>query len=262
MPIYPLFAIRLRTFIEWHVDEGRHVSVVRPRDSSARQVFDALRLEGDLPVAMRPEASEGAAASDIVLPVTRLREFQDVDDVAERIREILEYQLTDVSPLGHASYMAVAELCGNAIEHGANTMGALVAAVRFSEPRRQVSIAIGDLGIGIPEHLRQRFPEWFDDDFAIAQALKRHVTGTGDPHRGNGFNEAFEAALTEAVHSARVDIHSAQGFVRTQYYDGNLKQEPFPAANPRRGTWISSQSRVPADYVPTMRQTSRKGVRS
>ena len=174
-----------------------------------------------------------------MLPVTGLREFNAVETVAQHTREILEYQLTDVSALGHASYMAVSELCGNAIEHGANPLGACVAAARFEQPRRQVSIALGDLGVGIPEHLRQRYPEWFDDCFAIAQALEPRISGTGDAHRGNGFAETFEAALASALHAARVDIHAANGFVRAQFYGGIKKLEPFPAARFRRGTWIS-----------------------
>lgn len=53
--------------------------------------------------------------------------------------------------------------------------------------RRRVVVAIADLGVGIPEHLRQQYPEWHDDAFAIGQALEYGVTGTGDPHRGTGF---------------------------------------------------------------------------
>jgi hypothetical protein len=30
--------------------------------------------------------------------------------------------------------------------------------MRFTEPRRMVSIAISDLGLGVPEHIRQRYP--------------------------------------------------------------------------------------------------------
>jgi hypothetical protein len=155
------------------------------------------RLEGRLP------------AQYAILPVTCLADAGAVEDVARRTREILEYQLTDVSALGQPAFMAVAELCDNAIDHGKNPLGAFAAATRVVEPRRQVSLAIGDLGIGIPEHIRQRYPEWSDDGYAIAHATQPHITGTGDPHRGIGFSEVFEAALTRSLHSARMDIHSA-----------------------------------------------------
>ena len=135
--------------------------------------------------------------------------------------------------------MAVSELCGNAIEHGKNPFGAYAAVSRISEPRKQVSIAVCDLGIGIPEHIRQRFPEWGDDGYAIAHATEQYVSGTGDPHRGIGFSEVFESALTSALHGARMDIHSANGFFRLQVVQEQRKPEVFPAAQFKRGTWIS-----------------------
>lgn len=80
-----------------------------------------------------------------------------MEEVAERTQEILEYQLHDVSPLGHAAFMAVSELCANAIDHGENDLGAFAAVRRVTEPKRQVTIAISDLGMGVPEHIRRRY---------------------------------------------------------------------------------------------------------
>jgi hypothetical protein len=231
LPIHPMFAVRLRVFVEWHRHEGRDVVVTPPVDLPTRRVFQAMHLD--------PTQSGEARDHDAILPVTRLDEPNDVEDVARQIREILEYQLTDVSPLGQAAFMAVAELCDNALDHGRNALGAYVAPRRVVEPRRQVSIAISDLGIGIPEHIRQRYPEWSDDGWAIAHATEPHVTGTGDPHRGIGFSEVQESALTTALHAARMDIHSASGFFRLQIVQESRKLEVFPAARFRRGTWIT-----------------------
>jgi hypothetical protein len=239
LPLYPLFIVRLRTFLEWHHARGRSLAVIRPRDAAARRVFIALGVTEGLPVTVDGTSAPADEDMAVVLPVTPLREFADVEAVASRTRELLEYQLPEVSALGHASYMAVSELCANAVEHGTNTLGSFVAASHFKEPRPQVSIAIGDLGVGIPEHLRQRYPEWFDDCFARAQSFQPGISGTGDPHRGNGFTETFEAALASAGTAARVDLHSANGFVRAQFYGDIKKLEPFPAARFRRGTWIS-----------------------
>lgn len=231
LPIHPMFAVRLRVFIEWHRHEGREVTVTPPIDSQTRKVFRAMQIDPDLGAA----ESEG----DTILPVTRLDQSNDAEDVARSIREILEYQLPDVSSLGQAAFMAVAELCDNALDHGRNALGAYVAARRVAEPRRQVSVAISDLGIGIPEHIRQRYPEWSDDGWAIAHATEAHVTGTGDRHRGIGFSEIQESALTSSLYAARLDIHSASGFFRLQIVQESKKVEVFPAARFRRGTWIT-----------------------
>jgi hypothetical protein len=93
----------------------------------------------------------------------------------------------------------------NALDHGRNPIGAWVAARRITEPRRQVSIAISDLGMGIPEHIRQRYPEWSDDGYAIAQATEEGITGTG----------------------------------KLQVVQNTRKLEVIPAARYRRGTWIT-----------------------
>lgn len=173
------------------------------------------------------------------MPVTCMKEFLEVEGVAERTQEILEYQLPDVSPLGHAAFMAMSELCANAIDHGENDLGAFAAVRRVTEPKRQVTIAISDLGIGVPEHIRQCYPEWSDDGWAIAYATKESVSGTDNPHRGVGFSSVFEAALTSSLHAAKMDILSASGFCRIQTVQEIPKIEVLPAARFRRGTWIT-----------------------
>lgn len=229
LPIHPMFAVRLRVFVEWHRHEGRTVEIVPPDDADARRVLEAMQVD--------PAMS--GDDDDAVLPVTRLTDDTMAEEAARRTKEILEYQLTDVSGLGEAAFSAVAELCDNALDHGRNALGAYVAVRRTAEPRRQVSIAISDLGLGIPEHIRQRYPEWSDDGYAIAHALEPHVTGTGNPHRGIGFSDVFEAALTKSLHAARMDIYSANGFYRLQIVQEKRKPEVFPAPRFRRGTWIA-----------------------
>jgi anti-sigma regulatory factor (Ser/Thr protein kinase) len=230
LPIHPMFLVRLRVFVEWHRSAGRSVEVLPPDDPVADGVFRAMSPD--------PE-QETDDEDDAILPVTKLEEFNEVEAVSARAQEILEYQLPDVSVLGQSTFMAVSELCGNAVDHGENALGAYVAVRRMTEPRRQVSIAISDLGVGIPEHIRQQYPEWSDDGLAIAHATEERVTGTGDPHRGFGFSAVLEAALTTSLHSAQMNVCSANGFCRVQLVQETRKVEVFPAARYRRGTWIT-----------------------
>ena len=230
LPIHPMFAVRLRVFADWHRRQGRMVEITPPDNPEARQNFLGMGIDTD---------AEPVSEKDAILPVTRLGEFLEVEEVAGKSQEILEYQLADVSPLGQATFMAVSELCANAIDHGRNELGAYVAVRRISEPRRQVSIAISDLGMGVPEHIRQRYPEWSDDGLAIAHATKEHISGTSDPHRGIGFSAVIEAALTSALHAGQMDILSANGFCRIQTVQESKKIEVLPASRFRRGTWIT-----------------------
>jgi anti-sigma regulatory factor (Ser/Thr protein kinase) len=224
-----MFAVRLRVFVDWHRQQGRTVDLVPPKDPATRQLFDAMRI-GD---------GGQAQEDDAVLPVTKMNEFSEVEEVAKRTKEILEYDLHDVSALGEATFQAVSELCGNAIEHGQNQLGAYAAVRRETEPRRQISVAISDLGMGIPEHIRQRYPEWDDDGFAIARATDEGISGTGHPHRGIGFSSTFEAALTRSLHAAQMDIRSASGLCRVQIVQEDRKIETIPGPRFQRGTWIT-----------------------
>jgi hypothetical protein len=229
-PIHPMFAVRLRIFIEWHRSAGREVRVTPPTDPQARRIFAAMHIDPDISTPHEEDA---------IMPVTRMKEFLEVEEVAERVQEILEYQLHDVSPLGQAAFMAVSELCGNAIDHGEHELGAFAAVRRTTVPKPQVTVAIGDLGIGIPEHIRQRYPEWGDDGWAIAYATEEGVSGTNDPHRGIGFSAVFEAALTTSLHAAKMDVLSARGFCRIQSVQETPKIDVLPATQFRRGTWIT-----------------------
>ncbi|HET7121356.1 MAG TPA: hypothetical protein VFI17_08925 [Solirubrobacterales bacterium] len=230
LPIHPMFAVRLRIFIEWHRTTGREVRIVPPKDRAAHNAFGAMGID--------PETA-APQEDDAIMPVTRMKEFLEVEEVAGRVQEILEYQLHDVSPLGPAAFMAVSELCGNAIDHGEHYLGAFAAVRRVTDPRPQVSVAIGDLGIGIPEHIRRCYPEWSDDGWAIAHATKEGVSGTNNPHRGIGFSAVFEAALTASLHAAKMDVLSARGFCRIQTVQETPKVEVLPATQFRRGTWIT-----------------------
>ena len=148
--------------------------------------------------------------------------------------------MKDVAGLGAPAFMAVSELANNAVEHGANQFGSYVAVRRLSdEDGRRVLVAVADLGMGIPEHMRQQHPDLVDDGYAIARSTELLVSGTGRPHRGVGFHDVFESALTRATQEAQIDILSAGGFYRVRLCDGKRRPGVFPPANFRRGTWIT-----------------------
>ena len=100
--------MRLRVFVDWHRLQEREVVVIPPQEAAARRLFEAMHM-GD---------EQGATEDDAVLPVTKMTEFLHVEEVAMRTQQILEYDLPDVSALGEATFEAVSELCGNAVEHG------------------------------------------------------------------------------------------------------------------------------------------------
>lgn len=231
-PIHPMFALRCRVFVDWHRDNGRDVEVVPPSDAAARSITEALALD---------EHVTAEEMSVVILPITSLMEYQDVEDAALRTREILEYQLQDVSPLGAAAFMAVSELCSNAVEHGANPLGAYIAVRRVAEPGPQVSIAVSDLGMGIPEHIRQQRPELSDDSHAIGLATQPGVSGTGQGHRGFGFDESLTLRSRARCTKRGSRSFSARGFFEERIVQERHLPTVHPASQYRRGAWIGCE---------------------
>src|ERR1700761_3176660 len=76
LPIHPMFVVRLRVFVDWHRLQGRTDQVVPPVEAAACRLFDAMCI-GD---------EGGGREDDAVLPVTKLREYLEVEEVAKRTK--------------------------------------------------------------------------------------------------------------------------------------------------------------------------------
>jgi hypothetical protein len=215
-PSHPMFLVRLRMFLDWHRHAGHQVDFTPPRDGAVRTALENVR---------------------------RLTTPIDVDDLALDATEMLSHQARELAIWGDAMYMAIGELCDNARQHGVNDLGTYVATGRIDAPRPEFRLAIADLGIGIPEHIRAQHPEWHNDTAAIVRALERGVTGTGDRHRGNGFSEVFDSALENqlirSLSAATLDIRSGKGRVSVELVGGMRNANGASVERPRRGTWIT-----------------------
>ena len=239
---HPMFLVRLRLFVDWHLAAGHDVRVIGPRDPAVARRLADMGFGLGLPdgvVAGLPEHRPDAP----LLAIRRLVVDGDAEVVAQQAVEVLHQQTGAIAGWGDALHMGISELCDNALHHGRNELGAYIAADRIVEPRREFRLVIADLGIGIPEHIRARHPEWQDDAAAIAQVLNRGVTGTDDPQRGNGFSEtidyAIEQQLVQASSAVEIDIRAASGRVGVHLVAGTTQVKDGLATTPRRGTWIS-----------------------
>jgi len=242
-PCHPMFVVRLRLFIDWHLAAGREVRFVPPDDAVLAQHLDSMGLTEGLPASMTMALPSRKSSSSALLPIRRLVTHNDVEDVSLAATEALGQLAREFVVWSDPVYMAVSELCSNALQHGRDALGAYVAADRIEGESRLFRLAIADLGIGIPEHIRAHHPEWQDDTAAIVRALQRGVSGTGDPQRGNGFAEVLDDAmkklLVRAKSAVELDIRSSKGRVVVDLLDGRQDARAGRVENPRRGTWIT-----------------------
>jgi anti-sigma regulatory factor (Ser/Thr protein kinase) len=197
-----------------------------------------------------------------VLGIQRLTTDGDAEEVAQQAIEVLHRQTGAIAGWGDALHMGISELCDNALHHGGNTLGAYIAADLVVEPRCEFRMVVADLGIGIPEHIRARHPEWQNDAGAIAQVLRRGVTGTDDPQRGNGFSEtidyALEQQLVQASSAVELDIRAASGRVGVHLVAGPRRSRTDwqPVHEEVRGSripWSRHDRPAPSDVPATVR---------
>lgn len=199
-----------------------------------------MRVEEDLPSGVfdgLPTVHE-RDRKKVLIPVSRLHLLTEVDALTEDLSPLISAHLADVGLPSQPFLLAVSELAGNAVEHGQSKTGCYVAAQRYTSERR-LCMSIADLGIGVPEHVRQRYPEWTSDGQAIENATLESVSGTGNEHRGYGFSQVLEeVAESEGIARAEVLIRSGRGMHRVNV-NGTAMRTRSEDAPYKRGTWIS-----------------------
>jgi len=207
----PTFLLRLRAFVDWHLEHGHSVVVRSPTNPAVANYMARMRISKGVPGVFKglPVVSESSESSDVLIPVCQLHNADDVEALGEKLIPLFIDFGSDVAVFTDAMHMAISELCGNAVEHGVNPLGCYLAAQRYQGPRKTV-LALGDLGIGIPGHMRERFD--FDvDHVALREAIKEGVSGTGEAHRGNGFYWVMKEARAALIRRATLDLRSGRG---------------------------------------------------
>ena len=165
----------------------------------------------------------------VLIPLTRLHAQTESDRLDEEIGNLLGAQFTNgIAGLGAVFSNTIGELCDNATTHGKNEHGAYVAAQRYQKTR--CVLAIGDIGIGIPEHLRRVHPHLRDDGAAIAEATKERVSGVMGAeasHRGIGYHHVIDTMRETRLPSGLLRIWSGRGSVLARRCAGAPDDSPW-----------------------------------
>lgn len=237
----PTFLLRLRAFVEWHQNEGHSVKVLAPNNQPLAIYMALMGVADGLPkdcFVGLPDISN-LGNSDVLIPITQLHEFKEVDELGEKVFQLfLGHCDDDVSVFASAMHMAVSELCANAVEHGANPCGCYVVAQRYERPHRRTVLALGDLGIGIPAHMRKQF-DLKGDRTALREALKEGVTATGKDERGIGFTSVAEEAMNSRMRYATLDIHSGRAQLQQIVLPEGISAVTTDDAPNKFGTWLT-----------------------
>lgn len=179
-------------------------------------------------------ATVDASALTFVVPtfLLRLRAFIDFNVHCGRTVQVIAPR-----DRGVASYLARTELCGNAVEHGRNDLGCYLAAQRYGGRGRRTVLSIGDLGIGVPKHMRQVYGD-ASDRRMLRKAIEEGVSGTGEEHRGNGIPSVLEEARNSRMRYALLEIRSGKAILNHRLGRGGSSKTTTAGALNKLGTWI------------------------
>jgi len=233
----PPMLVRLAALIDRHAVNGGEFEVRLPQSTAIRRQLESMRVDSGSEILGISESS-GSSTPVGVLPVTRFSAPAQVDLLASGLNGMLnEHFSGPLRPFAQPLFVALSELCDNATTHGKSPLGAYVAATR--DARGRCSLAVGDLGVGIPAHLRRALPKAGDDGRALERAMSSGISGAGTD-RGGGYTGLFAAIEKSKAPTARLRVWSASGRMTATLKHGRLvHKEARVVSRHTDGTWIS-----------------------
>jgi hypothetical protein len=236
-----LLLARMRGFIDLNAAAGRRIEIVRPNKPWVCSYLEWMHLAGELPGNCDCDlaALKAPGTSKILIPVTRLRSPTDVVDLEQALGDLyLAHFSGPLAKLAEAFTRTVGEISDNATTHGKSSVGvSYVAAQRYKQER--CVLAVGDLGIGIPTHMRRAFSELGDDGDAIRVATREGKSGTGDPQRGIGYQYVIDGLKDKRIASGELCVWSGQGRFRVETRAGiQERRRAWTIDEATGGTWV------------------------
>lgn len=247
--ICPLDLAGVLAIAHWASAAALPVTLHLPSESGAASYFQRMDVLRRLPartrIAGRPFPEKRADLRHRLLEASPLT-AANVDDMAERVGNLVTTYYPGTA--GPVVARACNELLDNAVEHGASSTGAFIAAQTYTgvtteQPR--LELAVCDTGIGVLDHLRQNlaYQHLTADVHALEEALRSGVSGTTDT-RGNGLDDLIEGGRKHGT--LRFGIRSGAGEVIVTAAVGQ-RQKVVPAPRPDRtpGTWAWLSHELP-----------------
>lgn len=237
----PLFLVRMRGFIDWHSSMGREVRILRPKDPSLCVYLERMHLAAELPSGCHCDLAMIGPKdkSDVLIPVRRLGSRDAVEELERELSDLyLAHFKGPLGRLAEAFTRTVGEISDNATTHGRSKEGvSYVAAQRYK--RELCVLAIGDIGIGIPEHMRHAYPHLQDDGEAVREATKEGVSGTGDADRGIGYQYVIDGMKETKVPRGELRVWSGRGRFRVETRGGlQERRRAWTVGEATVGTWV------------------------
>jgi hypothetical protein len=151
--------------------------------------------------------------------LTLIRRPSDVSTFNNNINDLICACFPKASYLKSISTI-IAELCNNSLEHsrGYGIMGECYCAVQkyVYSGRSSISICIGDIGLGIRQHLKLKYPQLLNSDVDCIKKVLNGFSGRQDGSGGMGI-----PFIRDKVNSYRGQFHIRSGRGLVEFGDDN-----------------------------------------
>jgi len=243
----PLVLSAVAAACHWIASRGKTVELVAPamcRHLDEMRLFDCL--PPDTIVSNREGPPTPVEVRKALLPVRRLESSDDVNRAVEDFRTNAEaYGGWPAGAVKTRLWISLSELLDNAREHSDSPIGSYAGAW-LDDEEGPLRLAVVDLGIGIPDHLRRRAAYGhLSDQAALREAMKEGVSGVESRERGMGFVHVKKEA--RAVSSGQLMIRAGGAQLATRFSKRREARESS-AVDPFPGTWtylLASRPRRP-----------------
>lgn len=184
--------VLIATVAEEAVRSGHAVQVTLPRKADARTWLSRMHLR---------EALEGLGIECDLRPVKhtplgdRLLELHQFDSNSpDELADKVYSALSGDDPVEAGTlYSSVANATDNVCCHSGATRGWAALHQHGRGAERKIEFVVGDTGVGLRRSLAAAHAVQSDAD-ALRLAVRRGVSGTGEPGRGNGLADIAESA--------------------------------------------------------------------
>lgn len=238
--VTPTFMLRLRAFVDYNLRLGRKIVVKAPAHREVANYLSRMGIAMGVPDSVFPDlpSVRRRDQSAVLVPITRLHSPTDVEVTGDELYRLFQGHADDeVAVFADALQEAFTELCNNGVEHGTNPLGTYLAAQRYRGKSPKTVLTIGDLGMGVPAHMRQVFDDQSDRRM-LRKALEEEVSGTGSSERGNGIPSVLQEAQSSRISYARLEIRSGHASLHHYVHRSGTTRTGTSATAFKKGTWI------------------------
>lgn len=230
--IRPAGVVFLSNLAYWLNEHGTKVSFINcdTNETPIKYLDDSLFFEQHCGAKLDPNS----APRSTTRPLVRIAQEESHAWLETNLVRWLAGRLSITEPSLYAFKACISELFNNIQDHTTHDFGSIF--VQHFPNDKEVTISVSDLGLGIPEKVREKEPERSDSDAIIRAVQEGFTTKSRPSNRGAGLDYLLRVAVLN--NGGKVTIYSGKGIVCFEKSGTSIRPVVFPDVGFCPGTTI------------------------